>query len=327
MDNVAISVWQPIPSKQFKMEQILSLKTAQEKPSLKSFATQYSEVMGEIRAGEGKLSQLAESSQSQIFGVNDITTVLESHKEALAREITSCSQGFENILNETVGTEMVDLGTGSNSESRTLILVARIVCWLRLVSIILNPPPSAEKLELVHSFAESARTKAQNYISEHIASLTGSLAKRLLSSRRWTDKVPEQSLWEGITPSRRISDVKGEPGIPVQPTRIPIQLIKEITSQLNSLGIELLSRDFVLDTMKSCRDTIASAYNDVLMEISEDAALQLLADISFLEIALSVQEMGEFKQVKEKLCEKVTVSLVLIDFSVLMEFWKNSCLR
>jgi hypothetical protein len=66
--------------------------------------------------------------------------------------------------------------------------------------------------------------------------------------------------------------------------------------------------------MKTCRDTITSAYNDVLVEISEDAALQLLADVIFLEIALSVQEMGEFKQTKEKLLEKVTLSLVLIDF-------------
>jgi hypothetical protein len=114
VDDVAISVWQPIPSKQLKMEQILSLKTAQERPSLKSFATQYSGVMGEIRAGEVRLSQLRESSQSQIFEVDDIITMLESHKEALVREIKSCSQGFENILNETVGSEMADDSTGSN---------------------------------------------------------------------------------------------------------------------------------------------------------------------------------------------------------------------
>ena len=103
MDDVAISVWQPISSKQLKLEQILSLKTAQERPSLKGFATQYSTIMGDIQKDELKLLQLAESSQATKFGVDDVSGVLETHKETLAKEIEGCSQGFEKILDHVSG--------------------------------------------------------------------------------------------------------------------------------------------------------------------------------------------------------------------------------
>ena len=89
-----------------------------------------------------------------------------------------------------------------------------------------------------------------------------------------------------------------------------MQILKEITSQLNSMGIDLLNRDFVLATMKSCRESIVSAYSDVTVDISEDSALQLLADIVFLEIALSGNESGEFEELRGKLLEKVHACLI-----------------
>jgi hypothetical protein len=101
--DVAVSVWQPVSSKQLKLEQILSLKTAQERPSLKGFATQYSDVMADIQKDEVRLSQLVESSQTTKFGVDDISIALECHKETLAKEIEICSQGFEKILDKTAG--------------------------------------------------------------------------------------------------------------------------------------------------------------------------------------------------------------------------------
>ena len=62
--------------------------------------------------------------------------------------------------------------------------------------------------------------------------------------------------------------------------------------------------------MQSCRENIISTYSDVLVDISEDAALQLLADIVFLEIALSRHESGEFQGIKGILLEKVRVCLI-----------------
>jgi len=138
--------------------------------------------------------------------------------------------------------------------------------------------------------------------------MAASFANQLLSSRIWTEKIPEQNLWEG-TVSRKKYLIPGDPHIPIQPTRIPIQLLKEIMSQLNSLGVDLLNRDLVLGTMKSCRESIAAVYSDMMTEISDIAALQLLADTVFLEIALSGQEIGEFNPVKEKLVVKVFLCL------------------
>src|ERR1700685_502995 len=80
-----------------------------------------------------------------------------------------------------------------------LIVAAKVVCWLRLTSIILNPPASTEKFDLTTSFAANARTVAQEHLSKSIASKGASLAKTVLSSRQWTENVPEQNLWEGIS--------------------------------------------------------------------------------------------------------------------------------
>lgn len=108
VDDVPISLWEPLSSKQVKLEPILSLKTAQERSLLNGFAKRYSETMGDVRAGEIILSRLIESSRDNQFGVDDISKVLSDHKQALKSEIVISSQAFEKILDETVGDSSLD---------------------------------------------------------------------------------------------------------------------------------------------------------------------------------------------------------------------------
>jgi hypothetical protein len=64
----------------------------------------------------------------------------------------------------------------------------------------------------------------------------------------------------------------------------------------------------VIETTRICREKIAAEYETLLSgdgEISSDAALQLLADIRFLEIALSGHENAEFSSVRVSLFDKV----------------------
>jgi hypothetical protein len=95
----------------------------------------------------------------------------------------------------------------------------------------------------------------------------------------------------------------------VQPTRLALQAIKEISSQLNALGIELCNREFVSGTMGVCRKKLAVVYDEI-GHVSADAALQVLADVVFLEIALAGGD--EFQSVKEKLVERVCLMELLI---------------
>jgi len=109
----------------------------------------------------------------------------------------------------------------------------------------------------------------------------------------------------------------GDPPAPVQPTRIPILLLRELSSQITSLGIELLSPQFVLGSLRCCRERIATVYDEISDDISSDAALQLLADIIFLEVALSCPEEGEFAQIKPKLSGQVSWTNGPTDLSVM----------
>src|SRR5271154_366818 len=105
VDDVSLSVWEPIGSKQMKMEQILALKTSQERPSYRTFASLYAILMRDIYAGEVRLSQLSDSSQRENFAATDISTVLTTHKDVLSAEFESFSRSFEGILNETVAND------------------------------------------------------------------------------------------------------------------------------------------------------------------------------------------------------------------------------
>ena len=137
-----------------------------------------------------------------------------------------------------------------------------------------------------------------------MASKVVSIATQLLSSRQWTEKIPEENLWEGISILLEYLII-GDPRAPVQPTRIPIQLLRELCSRLISLGIEHLNPEFVSGTKRYCREGIATVYAEMDEDISANAALQLLADLIFLEISLSSTDDGEFNLAKQKLSAKV----------------------
>ena len=69
-----------------------------------------------------------------------------------------------------------------------------------------------------------------------------------------------------------------------------------------------MNKSFVLETKKCCQKTIAAEYERLVNsdeEISEDAAMQLLADVGFLEIALAGDKTEDFTCVKDLLIEKV----------------------
>jgi hypothetical protein len=161
---------------------MLSLKTAQERPTLKRFATEYTTIIQDIITSETTISQLSEES-------DDISQVLKQHNETLTSEFKSSSENFEIIFNDIIQRE------STGSPLSLLISAVQGICWLRLISIILNPHPS--KLTLVKSFAENSRIKAQQYLSQNIADVVSSIAKHHLLTRSW-DSIPEKSLWEGM---------------------------------------------------------------------------------------------------------------------------------
>ena len=98
----------------------------------------------------------------------------------------------------------------------------------------------------------------------------------------------------------------GNPRAPVQPTRIPIQILKDITTRLNALGVDLLRRHFVIETMRCCRESVISCFEEIpTEEMSGDAAMQLIADILFLEIALGAKQGEELSAARKSLIEKV----------------------
>lgn len=102
VDGIAVSIWEPAISRQLKLGQILTLKTAQERLPLKPFAVQYSTIMKIIHAHKVKLSQLLDSSMDGNPTNHDISAVLATTEEVLLREFQSCSQAFETILNHVM---------------------------------------------------------------------------------------------------------------------------------------------------------------------------------------------------------------------------------
>jgi hypothetical protein len=76
-------------------------------------------------------------------------------------------------------------------------------------------------------------------------------------------------------------------------------------------------------TMSLCREHIAAVYNDVVSDASSDAALQLLGDVAFLEIALAGRGKGEFNRLREELVKKVSVCPSFTKSSVMRRSWVN----
>jgi hypothetical protein len=181
----------------------------------------------------------------------------------------------------------------------------------------MNPPRSSDKLHLVGTFSDAARRKAQNIVTMNIASSVAALAKRLLS-RQWIENISEKVLWEGNRILGEACLIAGEPPLPSQPSRIPVLVLKEITSQLNRIGIELLNKEFVHLTAKLCLERIATLYKEIPLEISADAAIQIYADMTFFTIALPGIDRDLFKESQEKLREKVpSPDHTCLTFSVL----------
>lgn len=144
------------------------------------------------------LSRLFESSKESRFGAVDISIILESQEQALKSEVALFSQSLDKILEETLGdSSLEEAVAGIVAICHADRVAARTICWLRLVSVIRNSSPSSDKLRLVNSFSETGRLKAQNIVAKNIASSTGALATRLLSSRIWTGDILEKALWEG----------------------------------------------------------------------------------------------------------------------------------
>ena len=197
VDDISLSIWEPIVSKQMKLEQILSLKTSQERPMYREFATRYTNVMRDILAGEVRLLELSASSKEERLAGDHISTALMAHKDVLSTELGKCSITFGEMLKDLIANDSDDDLTCSLTLAPLLSVDAKVVCWLRLVSIILNHPRSAEKFNPVSSFGGNAQTNAEAYLSERIAAKVASLGRQLVSSRQWTEKLPERNLWEG----------------------------------------------------------------------------------------------------------------------------------
>jgi hypothetical protein len=105
----------------------------------------------------------------------------------------------------------------------------------------------------------------------------------------------------------------GEPPLPSQPSRIPVLVLKEIASQLNRIGIDLLNNGFVNLTAKLCLESIAKSYGEIPPEISADAAVQIFTDMTFFIIALPGQDEDTLKVAREKLREQVHLPSAISD--------------
>lgn len=103
----------------------------------------------------------------------------------------------------------------------------------------------------------------------------------------------------------------GEPAHPVQPTTVPLLILKEITSRLSSFGIEVLNQQFISATLELCCESICSVYEEVIsgnIEMSSNAALQLIADIGFLEVVFSGLHGDSLKRLRDEFTVKVWYS-------------------
>ena len=100
MNEIGFSIWEPVVAKQPKLDQILSLKTAQERSTFKVYATRYASIMREIQSGQVKLSGLADSTQEGKFDGYDISSILKTHENNFTSEFEMSSQTFGTILQE-----------------------------------------------------------------------------------------------------------------------------------------------------------------------------------------------------------------------------------
>jgi hypothetical protein len=93
-------------------------------------------------------------------------------------------------------------------------------------------------------------------------------------------------------------------------------VLKEIASQLNRIGIDLLNNEFVNLTAKLCLESIAKSYSEIPSEISANAATQIFTDMTFFMIAWPGLDVDILKAAREKLREKVHPPSVILTSSV-----------
>jgi hypothetical protein len=99
VDDDTLSIWESTVPGQVKLERILSLKCAQERPDLKGFTSQYTLIMREIDSGEVILSQLLDTSE---YMKDELVGVLATHQEHMSSEFESCSSSFKALLDNIV---------------------------------------------------------------------------------------------------------------------------------------------------------------------------------------------------------------------------------
>ena len=77
------------------------------------------------------------------------------------------------------------------------MLAASVLCWLCLVSLVMSNPRGSSGIASFESNVASAKTRAQQYLSDHVASSVGAFASNLFKARDWNSQIPEKVMWEG----------------------------------------------------------------------------------------------------------------------------------
>ena len=108
VEDVNLNVWDVGSSRNLKLDQILSMKTARERPGLKDFATSYQQIMGDILSGETRLQQVQESNEIGKWESDEISNISSSHKEIFEKEIESFSENFTALVEEITQNENFD---------------------------------------------------------------------------------------------------------------------------------------------------------------------------------------------------------------------------
>src|SRR5271155_2410798 len=113
-NDIALSLWDAVTSKQLKLEHILSLKSTNDKPIFKSFSNAYASIMEDIRRGEVELYQFKELSQEQEFGVEEVQSLFKTVEDTLSTEFAMLGKAFEAGLEEIL--------TDSTSEDKCIVI-------------------------------------------------------------------------------------------------------------------------------------------------------------------------------------------------------------
>lgn len=147
--------------------------------------------MDDIRWGEEELSQFKQLSQEQNMEV-DVQSLFSTVQDTIATEFATLARTFEAILDEILR-ESPSEHQGISSLN-LLMLATRVLCWLRLVSLVLTSQWSGAGIRSFES--ATSKIKAQEHLADYIAAKVGSFASDRFTTRDWKD-IPEKAMWEG----------------------------------------------------------------------------------------------------------------------------------